>query len=165
VVGTVGNDDIYTFENDTGPDDANHDQDGVFVLWDPRRDHGGQYVEGLQLMDVAPTVLDLTGARGGGLEPGDRVDADAVRLARRLIDAAPVYLGLTATGFEYRNENGLTAILEAAPEGQTLRATFGDGRDLGYKLAVLFALLQRTQSEGRQVRSVDLRFGERVAFQ
>ncbi|HIE39401.1 MAG TPA: phosphodiesterase, partial [Anaerolineae bacterium] len=62
-VGSFGLPEIYTFENDTGPDDANHDQDGVFVLWDPRRDHGGQYVEGLQLMDVAPTVLDLMGVR------------------------------------------------------------------------------------------------------
>ncbi len=52
---------IYTFENDTGPDDANHDQYGVFVLWDPRKNYGGRYVDGLQLMDVTPTVLDLMG--------------------------------------------------------------------------------------------------------
>ncbi len=62
-VGSFGLPDIYTFENDTGPDDANHDQDGVFILWDPRRNLGGEYLEGLQLMDVAPTVLDLMGLR------------------------------------------------------------------------------------------------------
>jgi predicted AlkP superfamily phosphohydrolase/phosphomutase len=60
-LGSFGLPDIYTFENDLGPDDANHDQNGVFVLWDPRRDHGGRHVDGLQLMDVAPTVLDLMG--------------------------------------------------------------------------------------------------------
>lgn len=60
-VGAFGLPDIYTLENDTGPDDANHDQYGVFILWDPRRDYGGRRVEGLQLMDVAPTVLDLMG--------------------------------------------------------------------------------------------------------
>jgi predicted AlkP superfamily phosphohydrolase/phosphomutase len=60
-LGTFGLPDIYTFENDLGPDDANHDQQGVFVLWDPRQNHGGRYVDGLQLMDVAPTVLDLMG--------------------------------------------------------------------------------------------------------
>ncbi|HID89860.1 MAG TPA: phosphodiesterase [Anaerolineae bacterium] len=60
-VGSFGLPDLYTFENDTGPDDANHDQDGIFILWEPRRDHGGRYVEGLQLMDVASTVLDLMG--------------------------------------------------------------------------------------------------------
>ncbi len=58
-LGSFGLPQLYTFENDLGPDDANHDQDGVFILWDPRRDHGGRCVEGLQLMDVAPTVLDL----------------------------------------------------------------------------------------------------------
>jgi predicted AlkP superfamily phosphohydrolase/phosphomutase len=30
-VGTVGYDDIYTYENDTGPDDANHAQDGIYI--------------------------------------------------------------------------------------------------------------------------------------
>ncbi|MCX7683281.1 MAG: alkaline phosphatase family protein [Anaerolineae bacterium] len=58
-VGSLGLPDVYTFENDTGPDDANHDQEGVFILWDPRRNYGGRYVDGLQLMDVAPTVLDI----------------------------------------------------------------------------------------------------------
>lgn len=57
-VGSFGIPDIYTFENDTGPDDANHAQDGVFVLWDPRKNHGGRYVSDLQLMDVAPTILE-----------------------------------------------------------------------------------------------------------
>jgi len=58
-LGTFGLPDIYSFENDLGPDDANHDQNGVFVLWDPRQNHGGRYEEGLQLMDVSPTALDL----------------------------------------------------------------------------------------------------------
>jgi predicted AlkP superfamily phosphohydrolase/phosphomutase len=58
-VGAFGLPDIYTFENDTGPDDANHSQDGVFVLWDPHHNYGGRAMEGLELMDVAPTVLDL----------------------------------------------------------------------------------------------------------
>lgn len=115
--------------------------------------------------DGAPVVLDLTGARVAGLASGDRVDSDAVDLARRLIETAPAYLGWTPTGFEYRNEDGVTAILEDGPGGPTLRATFGDGRDLDYKLAVLSALLKRTQEAGQQVHSVDLRFGERVAFQ
>ncbi len=59
-VGSVGYDSIYTFENDTGPDDANHDYHGMFVMND-RSGRGGQELEGLHLMDVAPTVLDLLG--------------------------------------------------------------------------------------------------------
>jgi predicted AlkP superfamily phosphohydrolase/phosphomutase len=58
-VGSFGLPNVYTFENDIGPDDANHAQDGVFLLWDPTKDHGGRFVDGLQLMDVAPTVLDV----------------------------------------------------------------------------------------------------------
>ncbi|MFW6082722.1 MAG: alkaline phosphatase family protein [Chloroflexota bacterium] len=60
-VGSFGLPEIYTFENDIGPDDANHAQDGIFILWDPREDRRGRCADGLQLMDVAPTVLDLMG--------------------------------------------------------------------------------------------------------
>jgi len=59
-VGSVGFEGIYTSENDTGPDDANHARDGVFVLYDPR-EQGGRRLEGLQIMDVAPTILDRLG--------------------------------------------------------------------------------------------------------
>ena len=49
---------IYTFENDTGPDDANHDWHGIFVM---KEAQGLSSVEaqGLNLKDVAPTVLSL----------------------------------------------------------------------------------------------------------
>ncbi|MBN1953449.1 MAG: alkaline phosphatase family protein [Anaerolineae bacterium] len=62
-VGSFGLPQLYTTENDTGPDDANHDQDGVLILWDPRRNYGGRTVAGMQLMDVAPTVLQWMGLR------------------------------------------------------------------------------------------------------
>jgi predicted AlkP superfamily phosphohydrolase/phosphomutase len=56
-VGSFGFDSIYTFENDTGPDDANHAQEGMIIYYDPRQNLGGQRLNGLQLMDFAPTVL------------------------------------------------------------------------------------------------------------
>ncbi|MFO7740925.1 MAG: alkaline phosphatase family protein [Anaerolineae bacterium] len=62
-VGSFGLPDVHTFENDTGPDDANHAQEGVFILWDPRKDYGGSYVDGLQLMDVTPTILNVMGVQ------------------------------------------------------------------------------------------------------
>ncbi|MDH7487251.1 MAG: alkaline phosphatase family protein [Anaerolineae bacterium] len=58
-VGSLGFDAIHTFENDTGPDDANHAQDGLIILYDPRQDLGGQRLSGLQLECVAPTILRL----------------------------------------------------------------------------------------------------------
>ncbi len=59
-VGMVGMNSVYTFENDTGPDDANHDYHGIFIM-DDRAERGGAELTGLQLMDIAPTVLDLMG--------------------------------------------------------------------------------------------------------
>jgi predicted AlkP superfamily phosphohydrolase/phosphomutase len=59
-VGTVGGDEgIHTFENDTGPDDANHAQDGLFVLVAPGVAPGKR--EGAHLLDVAPTAMELLG--------------------------------------------------------------------------------------------------------
>lgn len=60
-VGTLGHPEIYTFENDTGPDDANHAQDGLIIYYDPRRNLGGQEITAAQLMDVAPTILSIMG--------------------------------------------------------------------------------------------------------
>lgn len=50
----------YTFDNDTGPDDANHDYYGIFIM-DDRTSRGGIQLEKLGLMDVAPTILRLLG--------------------------------------------------------------------------------------------------------
>jgi predicted AlkP superfamily phosphohydrolase/phosphomutase len=60
-VGSVGLNTIHTFENDTGPDDANHDQYGIFVLVAPGQTQTRMSAprDGLHLMDVAPTVLKL----------------------------------------------------------------------------------------------------------
>jgi predicted AlkP superfamily phosphohydrolase/phosphomutase len=55
-VGSLGLESIYTFENDTGPDDANHAQQGMYILYDPARNLGGRRLPA-KIMDVAPTVL------------------------------------------------------------------------------------------------------------
>lgn len=60
-VGTVGNDSIYTFSNDTGPDDANHAQQGMYILATPDGAGPRGRVDGPTLYDVAPTVLRLLG--------------------------------------------------------------------------------------------------------
>jgi predicted AlkP superfamily phosphohydrolase/phosphomutase len=58
-VGQVGTGTVHVFENDTGPDDANHAHEGLYVVSandvpagpGPKRD----------LRDVAPTILELLG--------------------------------------------------------------------------------------------------------
>ena len=56
-VGSIGLNTLHTFENDTGPDDANHAQYGMFIYYDPKRSLGGRELKELQLIDIAPTVL------------------------------------------------------------------------------------------------------------
>ncbi len=59
-VGAVGMGGIHTFENDTGPDEANHDWYGIFVLaaLDGPSPLTGDLGD-LSIYDVAPTVLRL----------------------------------------------------------------------------------------------------------
>ena len=60
-VGSLGLNTLHTFENDTGPDDANHAQMGMFIYSDPKRNLGGRELKGLQLYDIAPTLLNEFG--------------------------------------------------------------------------------------------------------
>ncbi len=59
-VGWVGSDSVYTFQNDTGPDDANHAQLGMYVFAHPSLEARGR-VDGPTLYDVAPTILTQLG--------------------------------------------------------------------------------------------------------
>jgi predicted AlkP superfamily phosphohydrolase/phosphomutase len=59
-VGTLGHGKHWTLENDTGPDDANHAPQGMFILYEPGKPGAG-YVTGHQLMDIAPTLMDRLG--------------------------------------------------------------------------------------------------------
>ena len=59
-VGQVGTGEVFTYENDTGPDGANHDRTGVFAMAGlPGQPLGRQ--EGLGLLDVGPSILSLYG--------------------------------------------------------------------------------------------------------
>jgi predicted AlkP superfamily phosphohydrolase/phosphomutase len=62
-VGSVGTGCLHTFENDTGPDDANHDYNGIFLFADPRipASARGRELKGISLYDIAPSVLDCLG--------------------------------------------------------------------------------------------------------
>ena len=59
-IGTVGHGGIHTLENDTGPDDANHAEFGIYLL-------SGPGVEATQadghLLQIAPTLLRVLGKR------------------------------------------------------------------------------------------------------
>ena len=61
-VGSVGFNDIYTFENDTVPDDANHDYKGIFIMHDKKisRPRKSNYIS---IYDFAPTVFHNMGIK------------------------------------------------------------------------------------------------------
>ena len=95
-IGQVGSGRILTFENDTGPDDANHAERGVFIAAGPGVAHEPSPRLGMSLLDVAPTVLDLLGAeppadaQGANLLEEDEAEAaayseeDEAKIAARL---------------------------------------------------------------------------------
>ena len=68
-VGSVGNPSLYTYENDTGPDGANHDRDGIFVMTGAANQRSGK-VDGLRLVDVGPTILSLYDIDASSAMPG-----------------------------------------------------------------------------------------------
>jgi predicted AlkP superfamily phosphohydrolase/phosphomutase len=72
-IGTVGGGRVHVSENDTGPDDANHDYEGIFVA---RGLDGLKGPVEMDITDFAPTVLDHFGVpvpddvQGRSLLPG-----------------------------------------------------------------------------------------------
>ncbi len=65
-VGSVGIKSIYTFENDTGPDEANHDWKGIFILNEAgcrRANLEPGYKDGIRIYDIGPTALSIFGMK------------------------------------------------------------------------------------------------------
>ncbi|MEK6934810.1 MAG: alkaline phosphatase family protein [Nanoarchaeota archaeon] len=57
---TIGNNSIYSLENDTGPDDAVHDWNGVFIMYDPKNSIYKE-IDEIDIKDIAPTILSILG--------------------------------------------------------------------------------------------------------
>lgn len=56
--GTIGHNTLYLLENDLGSDDAMHDWEGMYILYDPK----GELPKGqtdAKIEDIAPTILHL----------------------------------------------------------------------------------------------------------
>jgi predicted AlkP superfamily phosphohydrolase/phosphomutase len=59
-VGSVGHRQRYLYENDTGPDEANHDWEGIFISRDPLTAGRGQVAK-QSLLDVGVSLLAAAG--------------------------------------------------------------------------------------------------------
>ncbi|MBA2725512.1 MAG: alkaline phosphatase family protein, partial [Actinobacteria bacterium] len=57
-VGSLGHGSVYTFENDTGPDEANHAEYGILIMNNAPGQATGEK-SGMHLWDVHSTILDL----------------------------------------------------------------------------------------------------------
>jgi predicted AlkP superfamily phosphohydrolase/phosphomutase len=55
--GTLGHPGKFLSENDTGPDDAVHAQEGIYILYDPSQKI--KLRKDASIIDVAPTILHL----------------------------------------------------------------------------------------------------------
>lgn len=53
--GTLGYTSLYLSENDTGPDDAVHAQEGIYIMYNPKEDYGVK--KNADILDIAPTIL------------------------------------------------------------------------------------------------------------
>lgn len=62
-VGSVGHGTLWVQDNDSGPDDANHAQQGLFIMAEigPPATPQGRRQDGISLYDVAPTILEIFG--------------------------------------------------------------------------------------------------------
>jgi predicted AlkP superfamily phosphohydrolase/phosphomutase len=58
-IGLVGTESVHVFENDTGPDDANHAREGMYLL--AGAGVGAGAGEERELRDIAPTLLTILG--------------------------------------------------------------------------------------------------------
>lgn len=68
-VGSIGMGSHITYDNDSGPDDANHSEYGIFIASGPGVPPAGA-IAALDIRDVAPTILKLLGVPGAAAMQG-----------------------------------------------------------------------------------------------
>lgn len=64
-IGSLGHPSLFVESNDTGPDDANHDHEGIFIHATTsalaKGEDGPGELDGLKLVDIGPTLMALFG--------------------------------------------------------------------------------------------------------
>ena len=108
--------------------------------------------------DGAPVIKDLSNPVR--LVPGDHVDADAVALTQALLQRLPAELALSIAALEYSPASGLAVTTDAG-----YRVVVGDSQNIDYKLAVWKEIEGQLGRDEMAGHVLDLRFGDRPAFQ
>jgi cell division protein FtsQ len=120
-------------------------------------DADGVVLEGAMPAPDAPVIYHRD--KSAQFQPGDVIDADAVHLARQLLDSLPATLDMGLVRLEYDSREGLSLMTDAG-----YRVIVGDSHGLEYKLAVWEALEQRLGRQQMQGQVLDLRFGDRPSL-
>jgi cell division protein FtsQ len=94
------------------------------------------------------------------LNAGDRVDQDAVRLTKALVEQVPPRLQMNITEVDWSEADGLTVKTDAG-----YSVVIGDSENMDFKLAVWQQLDSQLGRDSMSGHVLDLRFGERPAFQ
>jgi len=129
-----------------------HTPDGDFVV-----DSEGFVLEGVSPPSEGLIIYQENATQT--FQPGDRVDADAVRLAKQLMDYSASALDLAVVRLEYNDREGLSLVTNA-----NYRVVLGDSHSLDYKLAVWEALEHKLGRDQIRGHVLDLRFGDRPSL-
>ena len=103
----------------------------------------------------ATNIYELDAAPG--LQPGDHVNADAVRMAQALLSELPHTISQRFAKLEYSSEDGLELLTD-----QGVRIRLGDSQGLNYKLSVWQALNAKVGAG--QLHLIDLRSIDRPYY-
>jgi cell division protein FtsQ len=94
------------------------------------------------------------------MSAGDHVDPDAIALTQSLIQQVPPRLQMNVSEVDWSEDKGLTVTVDA---GYTV--VVGDSENMDYKLAVWQQIDTEFGRDSMSGHVLDLRFGERPAFQ
>lgn len=127
-------------------------------------DREGYVLAGAPAAPGLPVIIEVEPQRA--VSVGDRMDPGAVDLAARVVEEADTAFGRHVVALLYRRDAGLTVVMSGADiDDPPVWVTFGDSRDYDFKVATLYVLMERARQSGEAMAAVDLRFGDRVAYQ
>ncbi|GAB4321127.1 MAG: hypothetical protein Kow0010_01310 [Dehalococcoidia bacterium] len=133
--------------------------------WTTWEQAGTQYMvdrEGVVLGHgaVAAGAPVIVSADAYSLQPGDRVDYQAIEAAADIYAQLPARLGTTVVEVAYLPGQGVRV---TTADGQV--ALFGDSSAISYKLAVWAAVAAEARRQGLSYSLIDLRYGNRPVLQ
>lgn len=120
-------------------------------------DSDGVVLHGLPAPEGAPEIRATDARRD--LQPGDRVDASALRAVEALNASHLRRAEMTPAAYEWSPKLGLVVVTRTGD-----RAVVGDAQQIDQKLATWAALLDQAGPTGINMSNIDLRFGASPAI-